>query len=223
MSVEKPVSYGGRSVQIPMLAIFLWTMFMAHPVHAAQRLVLAFGDSLTAGYQLPPQDSFPAQLQAALVDKGYKVVVHNAGVSGDTTTQGKARLGWVLKSLPKKPDLVIVALGANDMLRGQPLAATRANLDSILSELDKQGIPVVLAGMLAAPNMGQAYAKEYNALFPALAKKYKSSFYPFFLDGVAANPSLQLADGMHPNRAGVAHMVRGILPLIRTRLDRLPQ
>lgn len=190
----------------------------ALPAHAADRLILAFGDSLTAGYQLKPGEGFTYQLEAALRKEGKAVRVHNAGVSGDTTAQGKARLGWVLSSLKQKPDLAIVALGANDMLRGQPAAQTRANLDAIVGELRRQGIPVVVAGMQAAPNMGAAYAKEYNAIFPAIAKKHGATLYPFFLQGVAAQPKLQLADGMHPNREGVAVMVRNILPTVRKAL-----
>ena len=190
----------------------------ALPAHAADRLILAFGDSLTAGYQLKPGEGFTYQLEAALRKEGKAVRVHNAGVSGDTTAQGKARLGWVLSSLKQKPDLAIVALGANDMLRGQPAAQTRANLDAIVGELRRQGIPVLVAGMQAAPNMGAAYAKEYNAIFPAIAKKHGATLYPFFLQGVAAQPKLQLADGMHPNREGVAVMVRNILPTVRKAL-----
>jgi acyl-CoA thioesterase-1 len=187
---------------------------------AKERLVLAFGDSLTAGYQLKPGQSFPAQLEAALRKEGRTVRVHNAGVSGDTTAQGKARLPWVLSSLKQKPDLAIVALGANDMLRGQPPAQARANLDAILTELNKRGIPVVLAGMLAAPNMGAAYAREFNAIFPALAKKHGATLYPFFTNGVTAQPKYLLTDGMHPNPAGVGVMVKNILPTVRAELPK---
>jgi len=187
---------------------------------ARERLVLAFGDSLTAGYQLKPGQGFVPQLEAALRKEGRAVRVHNAGVSGDTTAQGKARLPWVLSSLKQKPDLAIVALGANDMLRGQPPAQARANLDAILTELNKRGIPVVLAGMLAAPNLGPAYAKEYNAIFPALAKKHGAALYPFFTNGVTAQPRYLLSDGMHPNPAGVGVMVKGILPTVRTQLPK---
>jgi acyl-CoA thioesterase-1 len=187
---------------------------------AGEKLILAFGDSLTAGYQLKPGQSFPAQLEAALRKEGRAVRVHNAGVSGDTTAQGKARLPWVLSSLRQKPDLAIVALGANDMLRGQSPAQARANLDAILTELGKRGIPVVVAGMLAAPNLGPAYVREYNAIFPALAKKHNAALYPFFTNGVTAQRKYLLADGLHPNPAGVGVMVKGILPTVRTRLPR---
>jgi acyl-CoA thioesterase-1 len=185
-----------------------------------EQLVLALGDSLTAGYQLKPGESFPAQLEAALRKEGRAVRVHNAGVSGDTTAQGKARLPWVLGSLKQKPDLAIVALGANDMLRGQPPAQAKANLDAIVTELRKRGIPVLLAGMLAAPNLGPAYAREYNAIFPAVAKKHGATLYPFFTNGVTAQPRYLLADGLHPNPAGVGVMVRGILPTVRASLPK---
>lgn len=188
------------------------------PAAPREKLILAFGDSLTAGYQLKPGQGFVPQLEAALRKEGKAVRVHNAGVSGDTTAQGKARLPWVLSSLKQKPDLAIVALGANDMLRGQPPAQARANLDAILTELNQRGIPVVLAGMLAAPNMGPAYAREYNAIFPALAKKHGAALYPFFTNGVTAQPRYLLADGMHPNAEGVGVMVKGILPVVRARI-----
>jgi acyl-CoA thioesterase-1 len=203
---------------IAAVALLLW----AGTAAAAERLVLALGDSLTAGYQLPPGASFPAQLQAALRREGRPVVVHNAGVSGDTSAQGRARLAWVLGRLPRKPDVAIVELGANDMLRGLPVAQTRVNLDAIVNELDRRGIAVIVAGMRAAPNLGREYAAEYDAMFPAIARKYRAALYPFFLEGVAGRPELQLADGMHPNAAGVAVIVRSILPTVRRALDRLP-
>lgn len=213
-----------RSLRLPLLnALMLLLLLAAVPAQARQRVIIAYGDSLTAGYQLAADESFPAQLEAALRGEGRDVRVINAGVSGDTTAQGRARMQWVLGSLKAKPDIAILALGANDMLRGQPPATTRANLDYMLTEFDKRGINVILSGMLAAPNMGNAYAKEYNALFPDLARKHGAAFYPFFLDGVAGNPKLQLADGMHPNAAGVRRMVTGILPLVRKSLERLPK
>ncbi len=220
--VFEPRSYGIPAIFLKLALLFL----VAAPLFAAapkERLVLAYGDSLTAGYQLKPGESFPAQLEAALRKEGRAVRVHNAGVSGDTTAQGKARLGWVLSSLKQKPDLAIVALGANDMLRGQPVAQARANLDAILSEFDKRGIPVIVAGMLAAPNLGPAYGREFNAMYPALAKKHGDTLYPFFLKGVAAQKPLLLADGMHPNPKGVAVMVQNMLPTVRQQLDRLPE
>lgn len=186
------------------------------------RLVLAFGDSLTAGYQLKPTEGFAPQLEAALRAQGRNVRVHNAGVSGDTTAQGRARLNWVLTGLKAKPDLVILELGANDMLRGQSPAVARANLDAMLTEFGKRKVPVVLAGMLAAPNLGAGYAKQFNPIYPELAKQHGTALYPFFMNGVVGGKGLQLGDGIHPTRAGVAVIVRGILPTVTRALDKLP-
>jgi acyl-CoA thioesterase-1 len=211
--------YGGRrGVLKAGLALALLPAITTRAAAGGLPLVLAFGDSLTAGYQLRPAESFPAQLAAALRREGVPATVHNAGVSGDTSAQGRARLAWVLKALPSPPAVAIVALGANDMLRGQPPAAMRDNLDAILTTLKAGGSQVVLAGMRAAPNLGRSYAREYEAVFPFLAKRHGVRLYPFFLEGVAANPRLLLADGMHPNAAGVAVMVNGILPLVRAAL-----
>ena len=189
-------------------------------VAAPARLVLAFGDSLTAGYQLPPADGFAPQLEAALRAKGIAATVHNAGVSGDTTAQGRARLTWVLTGLKATPDLAIVELGANDMLRGEPVAAAKANLDAILTELGRRHIPVLLAGMYASPNLGRAYATEFNAMYPALAKAHGVPLYPFFMAGVIGGKGLQLGDGLHPTKAGVAVIVRGIAPQIEALLKK---
>jgi acyl-CoA thioesterase-1 len=153
-------------------------------------------------------------LQAALVKGGIPARVHNAGVSGDTSAAGRARLGWVIASLKAKPDLVILELGANDMLRGLKPDQTRANLDAMLADLKKRGIPVLLAGMRAAPNLGKAYQAQFDPIYPALAKKYGARFYPFFMNGVAANRTLLIADQMHPNPRGVAVIVRGIYPQV---------
>ena len=150
--------------------------------------------------------------------KGIAVTVHNAGVSGDTTAQGRARLNWVLTGLKATPDLAIVELGANDMLRGQPVATARANLDAILTELGRRHIPVLLAGMYASPNLGRVYATEFNAMYPALAKAHGVPLYPFFMAGVVGQPGLQLGDGVHPTKAGVAVIVRGIAPQVAALL-----
>ena len=200
------------------LALLSLLVLVSQVAHAAPKLVLAFGDSLSAGYQLKPGESFPAQLQVALVKAGRNVTVKNAGVSGDTSTAGRARLNWVLAGLKTKPDLVILELGANDMLRGQDPAIAKANLDAMLSELGKRKIPVILAGMRASPNLGATYVKQFDAMYGALAAKHKVRLYPFFLDGVAATPKLQLADGMHPNAAGVAVIVKRILPTVEAAL-----
>ena len=180
--------------------------------------VLAFGDSLTHGYGLPAGETFPEQLEAALVRAGHAVRVINGGNSGDTTAAGRARLDW---SLAEQPDLVIVELGANDGLRGLDPRQTYANLDAILSRLAARRLPVLLAGMLAPRNLGAAYSAEYDAVFPRLAAAHDVTFYPFFLDGVAMDPRLNQADGIHPNRAGVAAIVERILPLLTPMLDRL--
>ena len=171
--------------------------------------VVAFGDSVTAGYLLQPNESFPAQLQMALEAKGHKVQIVNAGVSGDTTAGGLDRLAWTLQPIP---DAVILELGANDALRGTDPAKTRANLDQILTTLSASNIPVLLAGMKAPGNWGDAYVKAFDAIYPELAAKHGAALYPFFLEGVALNPKLVLADGMHPTAEGVAEIVKRILP-----------
>lgn len=173
--------------------------------------IVGFGDSLMAGYQLPSGDAFPSKLQAALRNRGHEVTVINAGVSGDTTSGGLARLDW---SVPDSADLVVLELGANDALRGIAPELTQANLEAMITRLKQRDIKIVLVGMLAPPNMGVDYERAFNAIYPHLAEKHDLPFYPFFLDGVAATPSLLLGDGMHPNREGVDKMVAGILPLI---------
>jgi acyl-CoA thioesterase I len=189
-------------------------LLFATPALAREKLVLAFGDSLIAGPGLAPSESLSAQLQAALAKSGISARVQSAGVSGDTSAAGRARLGWVLGALKVKPDLLILELGANDMLRGLQPAQTRANLDAILADLKKRGIPVLIAGMRASPNMGKAYQAQFDPIYPALAKKYGARLYPFFMNGVAANRALLNPDQMHPNAKGVAVMVRGMLPLV---------
>ena len=180
----------------------------------------AFGDSLTAGYGLPPAQGFTAQLQAALRRAGVAATVRNGGVSGDTAAQGRARLLWGLRGLKATPDLVIVELGANDMLRGLPPAQARANLERILAELKRRRIPVLLAGMRAAPNLGPDYVRAFEGMYPALARKYGVPLYPFFLDGVAGNRALIQNDGLHPNARGVAVIVRRIAPSVTRTLRR---
>ena len=181
------------------------------PALAETFRIVGFGDSLMAGYQLGPDEGFTPKLQAALKARGHDVEVVNAGVSGDTTSGGLARLDW---SVPDGTDLVILELGANDMLRGLSPSITGQNLDKMLAGLKKRGIPVVLAGMYAAPNLGKDYAEAFNAIYPALAQKYGVPLIGFFMEGVAANASLQLDDGLHPNPAGVDAMVKNALPVI---------
>lgn len=183
-------------------------------------LILAFGDSLTAGYGLGRGLGFAPQLQDSLRRHGIKARVHDAGVSGDTSAGGRARLGWTLQRLGRKPDLAIVELGANDMLRGVDPAVTEANLEAIMAELDRQGIPVVIAGMLAAPNLGPDYRRRFEAIYPSLARKYDATLYPFFLQGVVGNRALLLSDGLHPNFEGIKRMVTGILPTVQRALAR---
>lgn len=181
--------------------------------------VLAFGDSLTAGYRLDPGDSFPAQLERRLLADGHPIRVVNAGVSGDTTSSGLTRLDWAIEGeMHSRLRLAIVALGANDALRGIDPAITRANLEKILTRFRRENIPVLLVGMRSPPNMGRAYGREFESIFPDLAEEYEVALYPFFLEGVAATPSLNLSDGMHPNKDGVQVIVTGIVPLVKMLL-----
>ncbi len=173
--------------------------------------ILVLGDSLTAGYGLATDDRFPNQLQSKLIAKGFSARVLNGGVSGDTSAGGLARLDWALSD---RPSHAIVELGANDGLRGLDPAAMRANLDAIIRRLQNAGIAVLLTGMRAPPNLGRSYESAFNRVFPELAKKYNVVFYPFFLSGVAARPALNLADGIHPNRDGVAVIVDRIAPYV---------
>lgn len=170
-------------------------------------VILAFGDSLYAGYRLAPGEGYPPRLEAALNASGVKARVVNAGVSGDTTAAARARLAFTLDGQKVKPSLVLVGLGGNDMLRGLPPAETRANLDAILTELDKRQIPALLTGMLAAPNMGKDYVAAFNPIYPALAAKHKAPLVPFFLQAVIGNDKLMLDDHIHPNPQGVDKIV----------------
>ncbi|WP_245447412.1 arylesterase [Methylobacterium sp. 17Sr1-1] len=195
-------------------------MTLVTPLRAEPRPLnlVALGDSLTAGYGLPADAAFPVQLEAALKAKGQAVTVANAGVSGDTATGGLDRVEW---SVPDGTDGVILELGANDMLRGTDPAVTEKALDAIVAKLKARGIPVLLAGMRAAPNLGPDYVKRFDAIFPRLAERYGLILYPFFLDGIAGDRALNLADGLHPTRAGVARVVAGILPSVEEFLTRL--
>lgn len=183
-------------------------------------LIWAFGDSLTEGYGLPPAQGFPVQLQAALRRAGIDATVRNGGVSGDTTRQGLARLRWGLRSLPRAPDLVIVELGANDMLRGLPPPQAARNLDAILTELGERHLHVLLTGMRASPNLGIDYRRQFDAMYPVLARRHHVDFYPFFYDGMIGKPALIQADGMHPNARGVAIIVARMVPAVKTALGR---
>ena len=183
-------------------------------VAGGTKTIVAFGDSLTAGYGLDPAHSYTVLLEKKLQSDGIDAKVVNAGVSGDTSTGGRARLEWTLDGLSAPPDLVILELGANDALRGESPDLTFKNLDWMLGTLKKRGIPVLLAGMMAPPNMGREYEDKFNAIYPKLAKKYGVAFHPFFLDGVAANPKLNQGDGMHPNPEGEKIVVDRIAPYV---------
>ncbi len=180
--------------------------------------LVVLGDSLTAGYGLPGNAAFPAQLERALKERGHAVTIQNAGVSGDTASGGLSRLGW---SAPDGTDAVIVALGANDALRGIDPKLTRAALDEIIQRLRARNIPVLLVGMYAPRNLGPDYVRAFDVIFPELAKKHGVALYPFFLEGVVGERSMNLADGVHPNAQGVAVMVKGILPTLEEFLGRL--
>jgi acyl-CoA thioesterase-1 len=180
--------------------------------------VVALGDSLTAGLGLPAKDGFVPRLQAALVAQGAKVEIANAGVSGDTASGGLARLDW---SVPEGTDAVIVELGANDMLRGIDPQVTRDALDGILARLAQRHVIIMLCGMKAAPNLGLEYGRTFERIYPELAAKYGAVLYPFFLDGAAADRTLTQPDGLHPNAAGVAVIVRRILPTVQELIARV--
>jgi len=185
---------------------------------AAPIKIVALGDSLTAGFGLAREDGFTIRLQAALVAKGHDVEIVNAGVSGDTTSGGRARLEW---SLGADTQAVILELGANDMLRGIKPDLIRANLDAISSSLKARNIPVLIAGMRAAPNLGAEYGAAFNAIYPDLAGKYEMLLYPFFLDGVAGNPALNQPDGIHPSAEGVEVIVERILPSVEELINQV--
>ena len=199
-------------IAVSLLAIFP-VMTSSNPIWADDTprtiKLIAFGDSLTAGYMLKSNQSFAAQLEMALQAKGHKVKVVNAGVSGDTSAAGLTRLDWTLS---EGCDAVILELGANDALRGIDPNETRSNLDKILAGIKAKGADTLIAGMKAPGNWGDDYAKRFNGIFPALADKFGAQLYPFFLEGVALDPALVLSDGLHPTSAGVAEIVRRILP-----------
>lgn len=197
--------------------IALAGIFAAQPARAEPLRILALGDSLTAGYQLPPEAAFPVQLEAALKARGHDAIVINAGVSGDTTAAGLARLDW---SLGEGADAVIVELGANDALRGLPPASARANLDKIVASLSERGIPVLLAGIAAPRNMGDEYVAEFERMYAEIAAEYDAILYPNFLEGIPISAETVLPDGIHPTQKGVAIIVEGILPKVEELIER---
>ena len=183
-------------------------------------MIVAFGDSLFAGYSLAQHEGLAPALDRALAKNGVEAEVVNAGVSGDTSAAGLQRLAFTLDGQARKPDLVIVGLGGNDMLRGISPEQTRQNLDSILAELKRRGIPAMLSGMVAAPNMGPDYANEFNAIYRDLAENHDVPLYPFTLDGVIGKAELMLGDGIHPNARGVAIIAERLAPVVKGRLDK---
>ena len=211
-------AYGVRRLFVHCMVLLFFGS--AAPALAQDIQILAFGDSLTAGYGLPQGQGFAPQLEDALRRHGIRAFVTDAGVSGDTAAAGRARLEWTLEGLEEEPDLAIVALGGNDMLRGLSPRQTRADMEAIVAELDRRGIKVLIAGMLAAPNLGPDYAAQFNRIFPDLAGKYGADLYPFFLANVVGDRELLLPDGIHPNFQGIKRMVSGILPNVMAALGR---
>lgn len=207
------------SFRYVMTAAAVCMAFFAAPAASAEPIrLLVLGDSLAAGYGLPAEDGFTAQLQSALQAEGWDVVVQNGAVSGDTTAGGWSRLEWALGD---GADAVIVELGANDMLRGLDPGSARANLAAILATLEERQIPALLAGMRAPQNLGASYVDAFEGMYPALAEEHGALLYPFFLEGVAGEPSLNQEDGIHPNRAGIARIVSDILPSVTALLEQV--
>lgn len=214
------VAYGRFAARVnSLLAIFL--LLAAGTVHAqgAPVSIAILGDSLTAGYGIKPAEAFPARLEAALKAQGRNVTILNHGVSGDTTTGGLDRIDWMLAD---KPDIVLVALGANDTLRATDPAVTEKNLSAIVEKLKAAGVTVWLAGMLAPRNLGPDYVAAFDGLYKRVAEKYQVPLYPFILDGVAQDPAFVQADGMHPNPKGAQVMADRLLPFVTKNLDDAP-
>lgn len=213
----------GKSVAV-CAALMTFTVFGlfsgASQADEQEIVIAAFGDSLSAGYQLPPAEAFPVQLEAALKKNGHKVRVLNAAVSGDTTSGGLARLDW---SLGAEVDAVILELGANDALRGVDTKLTKANLEKIVARLKEREISILVTGMEAPRGMGEDYVKSFRAMFKDIADAHGTLYYPFFLEGIALDPLLNLADGMHPNGKGVAVVVKNILPSVEALIQRAKQ
>jgi acyl-CoA thioesterase-1 len=205
-----------RYVGVPLLVLL--TAIAAAPAAERPVKIVALGDSLTAGLGLSASEAFPAKLEKALRARGLAVEIANAGVSGDTTSGGLARLDW---AVPADTDAVIVELGANDMLQGKDPRLARRALEEIVRRLTDRRIAVLLAGMRAAPNLGPEYARQFEAIYPELAAKYDVVFYPFFLDGIAAESRLNQRDGLHPTKAGVDAIVARILPKVEELVARV--
>ncbi|MEL6298188.1 MAG: arylesterase [Pseudomonadota bacterium] len=212
-------SVGVRGAVVAMLASV--AVSIGAPASAGEPIkIVAFGDSLVAGYGLSAKAAFPTKLEAALKAKGHDVTIINAGVSGDTTAAGRARFDW---AVPDNADAVILELGANDALRGISVKQTRENLTAILDKLKTRNVPVLLAGMKAPANWGKDYQATFDGLFPKLANQFDAILYPFFLEGVVLDAKLNQADGMHPNAAGVDVIVERILPQVEELVARAKQ
>ncbi len=208
--------FGGRQDFKVGLITMVLMMVLSITVHAKTLHIVAFGDSLTAGYNLDSTADFPSQLEAVLKKAGRDVRITNAGVSGDTTSGGVARFDW---AVPQQVDAVILELGANDALRGVSPKIARDNLETLIEKLKARRIPVLLAGMRAPANWGADYVVQFNAIYPELADKHNILLYPFFMEGVIDRPDLKLSDALHPNRQGVAEIVKRILPDVLKLLD----
>ena len=203
-----------RRVSLMALVVAILLCAVALPKSEAKEretVIVALGDSLTAGLGLPQSESFPAKLEAALKAQGRNVTVANAGVSGDTVLAALDRLDW---ALPPNTSAVIVELGGNDALQGLPPAEIEASLAKIIERVKAKGLPVLIAGMESPRNMGKDYVDQFHAIYPDLAERYGALLYPFFLDGVALDPGLMQEDGIHPNAKGVDRIVQGILPKV---------
>lgn len=200
--------------------VFFLAIFFCLAVNSAkaETRILALGDSLTAGYGLSKQDAFTSQLEQALKSTGKDVTVINAGVSGDTTAGGLSRVGWLMA---EKPDAVIITLGGNDGLRGISPAESRKNLEKIILKFKKAKIPVLLSGMLAPPNLGRDYSEEFNQMYGQLAQRYRTLFFPFFLEDVATKSVYNQSDGIHPNKEGVQMIVKNIMPYVEKLLTQV--
>lgn len=219
---DSQISSKGRGLSwlVASVVVFVFAAFVLSPAIAGERKIhiTAFGDSLTAGYGLPPGADFASRLEIALTKRGYRVRITNAGVSGDTTSAGLERFDWAISD---DTDVVILELGANDALRGVSPRIARGNLDKILSKLSARKIPVLIAGMRAPANWGKEYQVEFDGMFAELASKYNADLYPFFLEGVIDNPKLKLVDALHPNEAGVNEIVRRIAPSVEKLIARV--
>lgn len=219
----KSTSYGHWLLLVQAVAfavVLAVVLAAASPVAARTIRLVVLGDSLTAGLGLPPGKAFPDRLQAALRARGLDVDVLNAGVSGDTAADGLGRYDW---AVPANADALIVELGANDMLRGLEPEATKKALSAILDKAHAARLPTLIAGMRAAPNLGAEYDRAFDAIYPALAKDHDVALYPFFLDGVAGDPKLNQADGMHPTAEGVGAIVERIAPSVEEILKQVKQ